>query len=249
MNEKDLYKIIGEISDDLILEAYDSSVKVRRIRVWKIAAAAAVLVVIFGVSVWAVSGFMRGSIAISDGTPDYVSVPSQETLHHDIGITPKIIEKFSNGYSFKDASIANSEDVDENGNSINFYKELSCDYYNGKNKISLHVFPASSSEISENMEVIDVFNGSEINYKSYTAKIVPNGYGLSEQDKMDEMSGKYVFSYGSENIEILRIQCIRWECGGIDYMLMEMNGDDKISKEELAGMAQEMISFQEVEGD
>lgn len=108
----------------------------------------------------------------------------------------------------------------------------------------MHVFPAVLSKISENMEIIDVFNGSEIKYKAYMTKVVPHDYQLTEQDKTDQASGKYMFSYGSKNIEILHVQFVRWEYDGIGYMLIEMNSDNKIEKEELADMAEEMISFQ-----
>ena len=55
----------------------------------------------------------------------------------------------------------------------------------------------------------------------------------------DEESGKYVFSYGSDRVEISQVQGVEWEQDGIYYNITEI--DSPLDKQGLINMAKEVI--------
>ena len=94
---------------------------------------------------------------------------------------------------------------------------------------------------SSNKEtVVNTCNGIDLYYTSSVNKCVPADYKLTEQDKQDKLSGKYIFSYGSDKIEISQFKYLDWMQDGIHYSLSSMNSN--ISKAELVKMAPQVIS-------
>lgn len=242
MNKNDLYKAVGEISDDLIMEAIYSSKKIKRIRISKIIAAAAALIMLSILTAWAATVILSRRSSHSSIIPDYYSVPSQETLQKDIGIAPNIPKSFSNGFEFFGGHIVENEDYTEDNNVFESYKSISCDYRKDGERISLHADAAIAGNQMDDEETAEVYQGSEIKYFAYTNKLVPGDYQLTDQDKEDKKSGKYVFSYGSTEIEIREVQLLGWEYNKLNYTLCAI--DTSLSKNELVQMAKEIINAQ-----
>lgn len=242
MNKNDLFNIIGDISEDLIMEASNPAKTVRRIRISKVAVVAAVIVVLLGLTVFASGVLIRSSSSHSSIVPDYYTVPSQQTLQNDIGISPCVVEKFSNGYEFKSGGVAENENFGEDGSVFERYKSLYCQYIQGEDSITLYIDASIAGIQMENSETSEIYHGSKIKYFSYTNKLVPGNYQLTEQDKKDKESGKYIFSYGSDDIEIHEVQGLGWEYGGLSYSLTVI--DNNITKDELIQMAKEIIDYQ-----
>ena len=65
---------------------------------------------------------------------------------------------------------------------------------------------------------------------------------MTAQDKADEASGKYGFSYGSAEVAYTQVQSLAWEYGGLNWELVAI--DNSIPKEELVQMAKEIIDRQ-----
>ena len=97
---------------------------------------------------------------------------------------------------------------------------------------------ADSHKDQGNSEVSD-YNGIAIAYISYVNKVVPADYQQTEQDMKDEESGKYVFSYGAEKVEISQVQGVEWEQDGIYYNITAINSP--LDKQGLIDMAKEVI--------
>ena len=70
-------------------------------------------------------------------------------------------------------------------------------------------------------------------------KVVPADYQQTEQDMKDEESGKYVFSYGADEVEISQVQGVEWEQDGIYYNITAI--DSPLDKQGLINMAKEVI--------
>lgn len=242
MNKTDLFNIIGDISDDLIIEAGNSVKKVRRIRISKTVALAAAIIVMLGLTAFASSVIIKSRSVSSTNIPDYYSAPSQHTLQKDIGIAPYIIERFSNGYVFKDGVIAKNKDYDENGRVVEKYKSLHCDYLCDNSSLTLAVDGSAAGIQMEDTETAEIYKNSSIKYQAYTNKLVPGNYQLTEQDEKDKASGKYVFSFGSEEIEINEVQILGFEYDGLSYTFCAI--DNAITKDELVQMAKEIIDCQ-----
>lgn len=214
-----------------------------------IAAAASILVI--GSAAIATQGTFRMISMNSTSFPNYTEIPTDDKLQKDIGITPKIVSEFSNGYKFDGAvkvnnKIQDSVDgeisivVDENGKEEK-YKSISIRYTNGDNKITLDADPAEYDLYTDRTEA-ENYNGISISYNAFTNKFVPGDYVQTEQDIKDEEEGKYVFSYGTDDIEIHEVQGVTWVQDGIKYHINAM--DSPLGEQELLDMAKEIIDFE-----
>ncbi|MCR8747063.1 hypothetical protein [Romboutsia lituseburensis] len=175
----------------------------------------------------------------SSNIPTYTKIPTQEVMNNEFGFVPKSVEKFENGYEFKSGHIVNNEGLDEKGNTLSKSKDLDFVYKNGKEDITLSMEGKMIGENSEDMKVVDKYNGLELSYLSSTYKFVPSDYKMTEQDKKDEASGKYVFSVGSDKVEVNVFKFLSWEQDGIYYSFTAM--DSKLDKDDLVKMAHEVI--------
>lgn len=214
-----------------------------------IIAAAAVLVI--GSAAVATQGTTRVISSSSWSFPTYKGIPSAEKLEKDIGITPKILSEFSNGYTFAGATKVDNriEDIDgdtrvvvieEDGNKAEF-TSLSVQYIKDDDKINLNADPADF-DIEKKSPEAENYNGISISYTAFTNKFVPGDYQQTEQDIKDEAEGKYVFSYGTDDIEIHEVQGVTWIQDGIKYHINVM--DSPLNKQELIDIAKEIIDFQ-----
>lgn len=194
---------------------------------------------IAGTTVFA-AGKIYSITSSSSNIPSYTTMPTSERVKNDLKFNPKLVNKFDNGYTFANGSIVNNEGRDEKGNSEVKTKSLDFTYTKGNDKLSLFMENGRLGERSEKETVIGTYNGVDIYYNSYANKLVPADYKLTEQDKKDEASGKYVFSYGSDKEEISQVQYLSWMQDGINYSFLGI--DSKISKDELVKMAQQVMS-------
>lgn len=242
MNKKDLFKAIGEISDDFILDAQNAKKRIKRFKVIRVAAVAAALVLTVSAVSFASSGILGMRNSHSWKFPTYTSVPSTERLQKDVGISPKVLESFSNGYKFKNAYICHDTDEDVDGNVMEKYKSVSCRYSKDDKEFSISVDAAKAGLGMNSAETAETYNGVDIKYYGYTNKFVPGNYQLTEQDKADKASGKYVFSYGSDDIEIHEVQITAWVHNGLNHVICAMDSD--LTKEELLQTAKEFIDYQ-----
>lgn len=234
------------------LEEPEREKKMKKLSVKKcVIVAAAISVFAVGTAAIATRGTVRVTSGSMSAFPTYREIPAEEKLEKDIGITPKILPEFSNGYAFKSATKVNNkvEDivddnttvavVDENGGEAK-YKSLSISYENGENKITLSAAPAEY-DIDENTAEAENYSGISIGYTAFANKVVPGDYSQTEQDIKDEEEGRYVFSYGADDVEIHEVQGVTWVEDGIKYNINAM--DSPLDKTALIDMAKEVIDF------
>ena len=191
-----------------------------------------------GATVFAASGIVTTWFSSSSSKPEYKSLPSAEQVKSDIGYEPVLIDTFENGYTFKDGSVINNKLADESGNSVEKFKSVSFEYEKNGDRV---IFSQDkfNSELDTEGEIISTFSGTDIYYFSYTNKIVPTDYKMTEEDKKAEENGELVFSYGSSKVEICEVQSVTWRNNGIQYQLLQIDG--KLSADDLAKMAEEII--------
>lgn len=200
-------------------------------------AAAAILVL--GVTVFAASGIVKTWSSHSSSSPDYETLPTAQEVKKDIGYDAVLIESFENGYKFKNGSVVKNDFSDENGNSLEKFKSVDFRYEKDGDKVYFSQ-NKYNSETDREGEIIANENGTDIYYYSYTNKLVPPDYELTDEDKKAEENGELIFSYGSSKIEVSKLQSVNWEKDGIHYLLMQIDG--KLSPEELCDMAREAIN-------
>lgn len=175
----------------------------------------------------------------SSSKPTYTSIPTVEQVKKDLKFNPKLINKFDNGYVFESGHIVNNEGRDENDKAIAKTKSLDFTYKKGNDKLSLFMGNVRLGESSEKETVSNTYSGIDLYYHSAAYKFVPADYKMTEQDKKDKLSGKYVFSYGSDKEKISQIQFLNWMQDGVYYSFLA--SDSNISKDELVKMAQKVI--------
>ena len=205
----------------------------------KISLIAIAAALVLGITAFATSGMVTTWFSSSSSNAEYKSLPSAEQVKSDIGYEPVLIDTFENGYTFKDGSVRNNILVDETGNSVEKFKSVSFKYEKNGDRVIFSQDKFNSEQDTEG-EIISTVSGTDIYYFSYTNKIVPPDYKMTDEDKKAEENGELVFSYGSSKVEISEVQSVTWRNNGIKYNLMQIDG--KLSGDELAGMAEEIIS-------
>ena len=238
-NER-LWRAIGDIEEKYIEEA-DLNMKRPRIkRTALIAAAAAVL--LCGSAV-ATTSIISGRIGSSSSIPFYEEIPAAETVYRDFGFETNIADGFSNGYTFKAGYKGDSSDIDEEGKKINSFSELTVEYTNGGDRVTLNAYSAQySNDDYQSYEPAGEYNGITLYKFEQMYKFVPPDYELTEQDKADEASGKYVFSYGSDEVETTEFKWVGWVQNGVAYSLS--GHDIDLTADDLCAMAEEYIDCQ-----
>lgn len=242
MNEKKLYKALGHIEEDFIMEAKDSSKKVKKLHFKKIATIAIAATMMLGIGTWAASSVITSRISGTSSSPDFKTLPSSTQINEILGVEISLPEEFSNGYKFENAHKVENQNQGENNAVVESFDSLSTNYTKADDNLIFSIDPLTIGNQTPDGDLVDTYNNCDIYYGSYTAKFVPADYQLTEQDKADEASGKYVFSYGSSEIIINEIQGLQWKDDGVFYSFTTM--DSTLTQEELVSMANEMIDMQ-----
>lgn len=211
--------------------------KVNRRLSWK----KAVIIALAAVFVLGTSALAAGKIfsvtSHSSGTA-YTKIPDAEEVEESLGAKAKLVEEFGNGFKFDDGRIADSQAMGENGEVIISYQTLSLTYKKGRELLGLYM-NRHLPDATGNESLVESFQDVDIYYYSYANKCVAGDYVMTEQDKADEASGKYVFSYGVEMDEPIQMQGVTWTDGDVDYQLIV--SDSELTREDLVQMAKEII--------
>ena len=193
---------------------------------------------IFGVTAFAAGGVVTGWYSSSSAFDEYRTLPTEQQCVKDIGYAPLLIESFENGYSFHDGHVVNHCLTDENDNALEKFKSVSFTYEKDGDKVYMEQ-EKYNTPTEEYGDVVASVDGIDLYYSGYTNKFVPADYEMTDEDRAAEQSGELVFSYGSDEVEIVEIQSLHWTKDGVQYMLMQMDG--RLSVEDLTQMAEQML--------
>ena len=185
------------------------------------------------------TGTLRTLFMSSDSRPTYTEMPTVSELEKNPGFMPVLKDSFKNGYRFESAVVGDSGGQDEFGNDLFEQKFISADYVKGDDRFTLTVEPYNDF-IKDQGTVVDSVEGIDLFYSSYMNKFVPGDYELTEQDKKDEASGKYVFAYGADTVSVEKTDYLSWDMDGLSYSLMAT--DTPLSREDFIVMAKEIIA-------
>lgn len=185
------------------------------------------------------TGEISSIIGKSSNKATYTSVPTTEQVKKDFKFVPNIVSEFSNGYKFKGGYTINEKGLDKEDNILGELKALDFAYENGNDEISLKTSSDVLGKDSEDMKVVDTYKDVNISYDKFKQKYVPEGYKMTEQDKLDEKSGKYTFSEWSGEVEVNEYKYLSWKQNGVYYSFIVQNSD--LSMNDLLEMAHEVI--------
>lgn len=222
-----------------ISEEGNCNMKTGTIKRSKLLLAACLVLVFTTVTCFAASKIASYTVVGTNDT--FKTYPAEEQVKEKAGFLPKYLESFSNGYQFKNAGVGETTAMDEEGNKIGTVPMISFTYKNGDSIVSLNVDNSGQTDMDEDPNASVIMAGNtKIHYSEYMNKILPPDYEMTEQDKKDEAEGTYVFSYGSEKVEISHIQSLVWVENGMTYYLGCF--DDGVDQKELIEMAKEIMN-------
>lgn len=211
----------------------------RSMGIRKIVVAAAV-VAAFGVTAIAAmkAAGLEGHTDLRDAV---YSVSEIQELSDDEDFGVKYIDEFSNGYKFEVGYPSVGKATDADGNTIKEYTSFAVEYKNGDSEIVFFTEPnADVVDMPTDCETVDV-DGTTVYTMEDTYKFVPPDYEMTEQDKEDEASGKYIFSYGTEEVEIQNVKQVMWKEGSVICTILEQTGT--LDMDELVSMAEEVMNL------
>lgn len=208
----------------------------------KVVIAACAVLVLSG-TVLAASSVIQYRTGSSAAADKYTSFPSYEMVEKDIGYPiPKVPEQFKNGYGFEGGVPVKWKDYDKNNRIVARLWGVMYRYQKDADTVSLYIEKAEENPGGESETAPqEDYDGIGIYYSAYENKCVPGDYRLTEQDKMDQESGKYIFSYGAEQIEVSSVQSVWFYQDGCKVSLLGRNS--LLSREEFLEMAKEIIDM------
>ena len=204
----------------------------------KIALIAVAATLVMGITVFAASGIISQWFSSSSSIPDYKTLPTAEQVVKDIGYEAVIIDEFANGYKFDNGSVVDNVLTDDNGKAVEKFKSVTFRYLKDNDEV-LFSQDKVNSQVETSGEVVATVDDVDVYYYSYTNKLVPPDYKMTDEDKKAEETGELVFSYGSSKVEIKEIQSVSWKKDDMSYQLLQIDG--KLSADELVEMAEEVI--------
>lgn len=163
------------------------------------------------------------------------------------GYGADVVESFSNGYRFEEASVADTDAVDEDGNRVLSFKELHVFYKNADgNRISLGTTNMADynnpDDIEPEPDEIRNISGIQVSRTVYRYLInAPEDYELTEEEKIFDEAGKLNMAYdGGAEIERYDYAVVSWVKDGIKYGLYDFHTNE--SADSVFSMAEELIT-------
>lgn len=158
------------------------------------------------------------------------------------GFNIKAVEGFQNGYAFYDMCVDNTKGLDEDGNTLEQYKEIHIGYKKaGEDDLSFYTQPAvfAHEEGRRAADLTTDINGIEVKYYVDTYKWVPADYELTAQDEENLKRDDYYISVGADRVSENKVACVVWFQDGVKYSILNVHG--ATSSEVLFEMAEEII--------
>ncbi len=208
----------------------------------RIAVIAATLCCLATVTVFAVDK-ISAYITASPKAPTYTELPTEKDLSQDLGFAPKTVKEFSNGFSFLNARIGNTQSLNDGGKTLEQFKEIRYTYVSQDGrKIDLDICkPTIPAEISnpENAQTT-TYHDVVMTYFEQLYKFVPTKYEMTDDEKAAQERGEVIFSCGSNDVRTSKLKFLNWTDEGINYLIMAE--DTNMVNSDFVDMAKEIIN-------
>lgn len=207
-----------------------------KVSVYKKVALIVTVLTIFFMSSTAFSRYVPAGI-VSTKDKQYPYLPTEQEYVDDIGFKPVLIQEFKNGYCYRNGYVVNDGHADSKSSQI---EEFNSSIFEYEKDGDLVCFCQVSAEFATNRgAIVDSFTGVELYYKSYTNKIVPEDYQMTEADKTAEEKGELIFTWGSDTVEIIEVKSLMWIKENIQYSLLQTGG--LLGAKDMCEMAKEAL--------
>ncbi len=210
----------------------------KRKHLTKVLVAAAVIVVLATAAI--AGGRLLSVTSHSYHDDDFYELPSAAQAARTIGSTgePKMLDAFSNGYVFDHGGVSENELETESGQTVGGYRAMDLRYTKGSDEVWLDL---CCGEVFKDPDAEELERGGlTLYYTRQAYKFVPPDYELTEQDEKDQADGTYVFSWGTDAVEVKDFQHLSWARDGVRYELFTY--DSAMERDELTDMACELMA-------
>lgn len=231
---------LKERIDEAILDSQKEAGTMKHLSVKKLVIGVAAACLLVGGGAYA-AGHATGLVSGTSLSDTYKSYDDIDKAQGKLGYEVDSIETFSNGYDFREMSVDDVDGVDDEGNKVYTYKEMTIHYEkDGENTLWLNSCkPVEEAVKDKTPDATAQCGDITLYYDEYTYKFVPVDYELTEEDKENEARDDYFISYGSDEVEIMQNKGVTWEKEGTYYSLSGF--DLSMSSDEMFAMANEVI--------
>ncbi len=168
---------------------------------------------------------------------DFSKLEEQEKK---LGYEVNVVKDFTNGYSFEHMSVDEVAGQDDQGNTVEVFKQLVVAYKNAEGKhIGLYVNQRDAGSEFDKADKTLQCGDVTLYFYLCTNKVVPPDYELTDEDKKNQESGTYYISYGSDKVEIIKISSVQWDKDGTRYDMIATETD--MTSDEMLNMASELV--------
>ena len=152
-------------------------------------------------------------------------------------------EQFANGYLFMKTEVQDWNAVDDGFNKVDSFNELTAKYEKDGKELLVYAHaddPAMYADDNDPDPIeVRTINGIEVLAREFTFKFVPSDYEVTEEDKEFEAVPGNFISYGSEDVELIKMATVAFVKDGVRYSIMDNNSADHM--EEMVEMAEELL--------
>ena len=182
---------------------------------------------------------------VSHSTDKFDQYPTKQQLEKAVHYVPDYVESFSNGFTFKRASVVNTQALDNDNNKVDECMGISFVYTRDHatkdqllNVDTSPVIAGTQGDKLPNQEIIK-YGNIDLTYSKVVFKVVPEGYVPTEEENQKMEQNVLWISYGSEKETVSDVQFVTWVKDGINYDLMEQGYG--LAKDDMVNMAKEVI--------
>ncbi len=208
------------------------------IKTWKKTALAAAAICVLG-SMTAIAIGRTTSASVHSSHKEIVSsYADAAAMQKQYDSAVKVVEAFSNGYTFEYAVPEHAVYTDEQGNQTAAEDYLGFNYTkDGLDRVSLS-FERGGFGPNETDHTMTLEDGTVLGFSSLQNKFVPADYKATEEDLALVESGDLNLAYGSSKIEESTSLSVTWTQDGVNYCLFTF--EDSLTADEMFEMAKEI---------
>lgn len=160
-------------------------------------AAAAACLLMAGISVFA--GNVDFFVSVGGMEPDYTDYRDMEKVQDKLGYGVDSVERFANGYEFAGASVDFLSAYSEENGEMYSVPTADVRYRKDGKLIDLTVSEAAQAAVSDTRpkepKAVRACGDITLRYDEVTDKMVPEGYELTEEDRINEQRDDFHITY------------------------------------------------------
>ena len=210
-------------------------------------ALAAVLLLAFGITAYAVRGAARSTgTHPMPGTADYTSLSALPEIEKKVGYPVTVPADFSNGYAFVNLRVVGQAVFGESNEVLEEFYGVNVSYARkDAPELTLHLHPVTRTEGEGQTPAREpgeqrTVDGVTVELNLDRYKFVPEDYEKTEEDLALEEAGHYFISFGADETEERQVASAEFRLGDVVYTLLDMAAEED-ALDTLSTMAGEII--------